>query len=432
MRNILIILMMLLFQNLSAQQTINLTFEKAKELAISQSLIVKMATKEAEFAESQVDEAYSTLYPQIEGILNYTRNFKNPLIISSAFPQPIEMGKRHSMVAGISVNQAIWIGGKLFTARDIAELAFDDAQNGIKVSKENLINDVTKTFYSALLMKEILNVTEEMLLSAKENFKNIKALKKEGMASEFDSLRVSVFVANLETEVIQSTGNYKTVVNALKFLLEMELKQKVEIIGQLVFIPVEHVENVNEVLNNNRTELQRLKTKKEILVKLKSIERANHFPSVFAMGNLQRVANSDDFIPKDKSQFTVLNAGIGISIPLFNGFQTSVKVQQAQIQIDIIEQGIQLFLSKSKMEIENSSLKLEEALKRIASQKQSVSMAEKAVEIAKVRFKNGLSTQVELNDAETALKRVKLARLAAIYDYMIAKTEYKKLLGIVN
>ena len=432
MRNSLILLMLLLIQNLFAQQTINLTLEKAKELATSQSLIIKMAAKEAEFAESLVDEAYSTLYPQIEGILNYTRNFKNPLIISNAFPQPVEMGRKHTMAAGISVNQAIWIGGKLFTARDIAELVLDDAQNGIKVSKKNLIYDVTKTFYSTLLMKEILNVTEDMLQSAKENLKNIKALKHEGMASEFDSLRVSVFVANLGTEVIQAAANYKTVINALKFLLGMEISEKVEIIGELVFVPVEQVENANSVLENNRIELQRLKTKKEILIKLKSIERANHFPSVFAQGNLQRVANSDDFVPKEKDQYTVLNAGLGISIPIFNGFQTSVKVQQAQIQIDKIKQGIQLFLDKSKMEIKNSTLKLEEALKRIHSQKQSVAMAEKAVEIAKVRFKNGLSTQVELNDAETALKRTKLARLAAIYDYLIAKTEYKKLLGIMN
>ncbi|MCB0301644.1 MAG: TolC family protein, partial [Calditrichaeota bacterium] len=166
--------------------------------------------------------------------------------------------------------------------------------------------------------------------------------------------------------------------------------------------------------------------------KLKKVETSNYFPSVFAVGNIQNQASSDDFDISDKENATIINAGLTISIPIFNGFLTSAKVQQAQVNINKIDRQLDLLTQRIKLEVENSRLKLKEAQERVFAQTQSVQQAEKALQIAKVRFQNGLSTQVELNDAETALARIKLSRLSAVYDYLIAKAEHEKALGLIN
>ncbi|MCB0262310.1 MAG: TolC family protein [Calditrichaeota bacterium] len=415
-----------------SQETFELTLEKAIGLALKHNQVIHLAEDDLDLTKQQIREAYSPLYPQIEGVVNYTRNIKSPVFFSNIAPEPIQIGNDNSFLVGVGLQQAIWLGGKLFTARDIAKLAAEGAKENIVLTKENTILDVTRTFYSVLLMQEMLKVTLETLESAKANFQNIVKLKQEGLASEFDSLSAGVRVAGLEPELIQARSNVKTVTNALKFLLNMDLGQPVEVVGELIFTPAKILDNETDFSLNNRRELNLLQIQKEIFVKLKKVETSNYFPSVFAVGNIQNQASSDDFDISDKENATIINAGLTISIPIFNGFLTSAKVQQAQVNINKIDRQLDLLTQRIKLEVENSRLKLKEAQERVFAQTQSVQQAEKALQIAKVRFQNGLSTQVELNDAETALARIKLSRLSAVYDYLIAKAEHEKALGLIN
>ncbi len=415
-----------------SQEALRLTLDKAIEIALKQNQQIHLAKDQEEMAKQQVREAYSSLYPQVEGALNYTRNIKSPVFFSDIAPQPIKIGRNNQYAIGITVRQALWLGGKLFTARDIAKLALEGAKENLRLSRENTTLEVTKTFYSVLLMKEVARVTRETLESARLNYENILKLKRQGLASEFDSLTARVRVANLEPELIKARSNVKTVTNALKFLLNIPLKQSVAVVGSLTFKPAELVEDESEFALTHRKELSNLKIQKDILVKLKKIEKSNYFPSIFAIGNIQNQGSSEDFDFTDRERVTIINAGVSVSIPIFNGFQTAARVQQAQIKINQINRRIDLLTKQIRLEVENSRLKLEEARKRVEAQQQSVQQAEKALQIAKVRFQNGLSTQVELTNAETVLEQTKLAQLSAIYDYLIAKADYEKALGIIQ
>jgi len=120
---------------------------------------------------------------------------------------------------------------------------------------------------------------------------------------------------------------------------------------------------------------------------------------------------------------------LSLSVPLFNGFRTSARVQQAQIDITRIDRQIAMLSENILMEVENNRLRVQEAQQRVNAQSESVVQAEKTLDIAKVRFRNGLSTQVELNDAETALARTRLSQLNAVYDFLVAKADYEKAIG---
>ena len=75
---------------------------------------------------------------------------------------------------------------------------------------------------------------------------------------------------------------------------------------------------------------------------------------------------------------------------------------------------------------------MQEAEKRIIAQKDAVAAAQRSLEIAKVRYNNGLSTLVELNDTELALVNTKLEELRALYDFLTAKADFDKLIGTIN
>ncbi|RMD97329.1 MAG: TolC family protein [Calditrichaeota bacterium] len=415
-----------------SQQVLELTLDKAIHIAMENNQQIQMAKDDQSLAKQQVRETSASLYPQIDGTINYTRNIKSPVFFSNIMPEPIRIGNKNAFLFGMNLKQAIWLGGKLFTARQIAELSAQGAEKKLALTRENVVLDVTKTFYSALLMQEMLRVTRETLDNAKANYKNILKLRQQGLASDFDSLRAKVRVASLEPELIKARSNVETVTNALKFLLNLDLQQKVKLVGELRYLPEQFPENEREFALEHRKELSALRIQREIQRKVVSIERAAYFPSVFAVGNLQTQASSEDFHITERERATIFSLGLMISVPIFHGFKTLARMQQAKINLDKINRQMEMLAKQILLEVQNSRLRLQEAEQRVKAQTESVQQAEKALEIARVRFQNGLSTQLELNDAETALARAKFARLSAIYDYLTAKADYEKAVGIIQ
>ena len=82
-----------------------------------------------------------------------------------------------------------------------------------------------------------------------------------------------------------------------------------------------------------------------------------------------------------------------------------------------------------KIGLLQASLKMNEALDRINAQKKSVEQAEKALKIAETRYKSGVGTQLEILDTQNALSQTRINYEKSIYDYLIAKTNWEKLLG---
>ncbi|MGQ9642961.1 MAG: TolC family protein, partial [Ignavibacterium sp.] len=76
--------------------------------------------------------------------------------------------------------------------------------------------------------------------------------------------------------------------------------------------------------------------------------------------------------------------------------------------------------------------RIEQAVKRIEGQNKTVRTAQEGYEIAKRRLENNVGTQLEVNDAELALRQAKLNRLQAIYDFKVAEADLETVLGRIK
>ncbi len=236
---LLYVFFMLLFTiTCLAQEKITLTLEKAIEIALEQNEKINLAKDDINFSEAQIDEAKSTLFPRIDGFADYTRNFKNPVFFSNIAPEPIVIGNDNALVLGLTLQQPVWLGGKLMAANDIANLLLQSTKENLKFQQDNIVLDVTKTFYTVLLAQEAVRVAEETYASVNSTYENISQLKLQGMVSEFDSLRAKVTVQNVEPAVINTANQLKIVKNALKMLLNIDINTEIEIAGALEYVPL--------------------------------------------------------------------------------------------------------------------------------------------------------------------------------------------------
>lgn len=431
-----------------------ITLKEAIEIAKKNNKDIQLSRYDLRKADAQIGEARSGAFPQISLSAQYSRII-NPavMIVPPGSPfsllfskfmsddsleqqriasRPLEMSfsLSNNFNTGITAQQVLF-SPKLNTAIKIAKDYSKYSEHTNNSVEVDVVLQVKKAFYSALLAREVVEVNKQGLDLAKANYDNLSSLFKQGMASEFDVLRAEVQVSNTEPGLIQAENNFVLAKNGLKNLLGMSINDAIELKGQLVLneLPKEVIDKESPNILVNNENLKSLKLLEDIYEKNISIEKADYYPSVAAFANYSYQSQDNTFKLRDYNWTKNFVVGLQFSVPIFNGLQTNYKTEQARIDKDKITIQREKLEDGLTIQLENAVLRMNESKKRIDAQLKSVEQAAKAVSIAEVRFKNGVGTQLELIDAQVALSRTQINKLQAIYDYLNARADWEQLTG---
>jgi outer membrane protein TolC len=124
-----------------------------------------------------------------------------------------------------------------------------------------------------------------------------------------------------------------------------------------------------------------------------------------------------------------VQGGVGLSVPVFDGFRTRGQVQQARADLRKAEFELQRAQKSITLDIIKAVQDLEGLQREYEAQVATVDLAEDAYAIAETRFENGLSTQAELNDTELALDLARTSHAETLYRYNVALANYERALG---
>ena len=416
-----------------------LTLEDAIKTAKHENYDIQLASLNVQKSQAQIDEAYAGAFPKLDFSGNYTRNLKLPvLFIAPNTPfnpgpttETFSIGADNSYNLGVSLSQTIY-DPRLGTAISIAKKYSKYSDYAGQATEDDVVDQVKRAFYTAMLAKKLVEVNQAGYDVAKANLDNTEALYKQGVSSEYDYLRAQVQLANVEPALIEAKNNLVMAKNSLKNLLGYSLDTELDIIGEF------KVEQVNpdvlaksdEILKEKNPTIQSLGLQQSILEENIDIEKAAYLPTLSAFGNYAWQAQDNTFKFGDYIWAKTLSVGLSLTYTLFDGFKRGAKIQQAEIDAKSLEvtktkteEGLRIALRQSK-------LKMEEALDRIKAQEKSIEQAEKALKIAQSRYKNGVGTQLEILDTQNSLTQTRVNYEKAIYDYLIAKSDWEKLLGI--
>lgn len=415
-------------------EKIVLTLEMSLEIAKKNNRDILIAQEETKKAGGRVREAWSGALPQISMSTIYNRNILKPafFLTMDNKTQKIEIGSNNSYQNVLSLNQPLWLGGKVGTALKIARAYSNSSEYSLENTRKNIKAQVKKTFYTILLTDEAKRVAEITLKQAEAHYDNVKKLNSQGLSSEFDLLRAEVNASNYKPALIQAENNLEMAYNSLKNILGIDINQEIEIEGSYAYEPLDDdviKENNNEAFQK-RADLKQLEFQTEMQELNIKIERSNWFPSLYLTGGLQFQGQSDKFYLKKNQRAFSLSAGIQMQVSIFDGLRTHAKVVQAEADYQKLEYQRMKLVEGINMEIKQAVLKMKEAKQMVDTQAQNVVQANKALRIAEVRYNSGIGTQLELFDAQLALERAQMGHIQGIYDYLIAKTDWEKAVGL--
>ena len=410
-------------------------FEQAMKLALENNKNLKMLKMDTEFADYQVKEAYSAAMPVVNAVGSFSHNFEIPEVRfeipgmgTFTFPQ----GQENNYYSAIDVQQPIWIAGKVGIALKIAKLYREISVLGASQGESDLKLQVTQAFYGTILAKEFYNLAVNTEKQLNNHLMNVKSMFEQGVVSDYDRLRAEVEVANFRPQVVQAEEAWKTAKEALRIVMGLSPTDEFEPTGGIEKISVSDIDidkTIEEAMNS-RSDYQMLGIQQQMLSELLTIEQRNQYwPNLFASLSYSYMAQENDFKFSDYFWSDGLAVGVGIQIPLFDGFKTKNRVQQAKINIK--KQDLILGQVKDGIifEIKTAAWKLHEASEKLKASRVAVTQAEKGYSIAEVRYANGISTQIEVLDARLAETQAKIGELSALYELVTAKAALNRAVG---
>lgn len=460
---VLVLIVLLFAMSLEAQ--VSLDLNGAISEALENNHQVKIARYTLEAAEKDVSEAYGFAYPRLDLNASYSRAIIKPKVIfagggfGSFFPQPLinaiataanvdpttlmgssnqskysvmTVGSHNNINAAIELSQPIF-NYSVFTGIGSSAIYKQAAEEALTTEQANTVKNTKMAYFATLLSKEAVELMKSSLDNAQKRLDEISILYKEGLIAEFEQLRASVLVENLKTELANTETNFISTKNNLKLVIGMKGSEDLTLTDSFN----EHLKSINvpefdETLSKmmaSNPQLKTLEHQVELQNAMIDVNKADYMPRVDLFANYILQGQSDDFqfYTADQS-----NIGVRFSMNLFQGFQTNVKVAKAQINKEMTITQKMLVTESLKNNAENVLLKMKTAKLQIESSQSNVNQAQRAYDISKVRFTEGVGSQLEMNDADLALRQAKLNNLNASFNYLSARSEYENLIGIIQ
>ncbi len=449
----------LLSLNGAIAQTKVMTLDDAIKHSLEKSYETKASVLNIQKANAAVKEAFGYALPSVDLSAGYTRFIDKsqvPFMDFEALLNNYTTGKllEHKLILEKDAKM-VPMGNKLMSMTQynnyeakaqITQILFSPAVfKGIgatesyrQLAQEQLkgkiignITSIKKAFYGVILSKEMLNILQVSLSNAQENLRNLQLMNGEGFTSDFEVMQVEVQVENIKPQIKQLENSLKNAENGLKVLIGLEQGESVEFVGELnpVETDISNEQGIVESALENNYDIRTLNKKVEVDQAYIDINKAGYWPQIAAFGSLKYAGSSDDWKFMNYSESMV---GVSMQMNLFNGFRTDKKVEQSEVDKLVTKEQIIQLRSVVESEIKNQISEFQRVKTTLEAQDKNVKLAERAYEIANLRYKEGKGTQLEIKNADLELKNAKTNKLQSIYDIICAKTMLDQLSGRID
>ncbi|MBL7764545.1 MAG: TolC family protein [Chitinophagaceae bacterium] len=344
-----------------------------------------------------------------------------------------QFGLPLNVSAGIQASQLLFDAGVFVALKARKSLEELSALN-TKRTEEELRVSVSKAYYNCIIAEKRIALLDENINLLQSLETMTSKLFDEGFAEKIDADRLTVQKNNLQTEKDKIRNLVDLSYALLKFQMGMPLQNNITLNGDLNIDEVKKDLELDRVTDyNNRVEMNLLQTVKKLNSYDEERYQKGYLPTVAAVVSgsyaTQTIAFKELFtLPYFPTGAFVLSA----SLPIYDGNTRRAKMHQARINILKNDNDMEAFKQAVDLESSNARTQLKNSLMSLESQQKNIDLAQKVFTIAQKKYKEGVGTNIEILQAETALKDAQTNYFNSLYEAIIAKIDFKKSLGLLK
>ena len=416
---------------------LHLTLEQSRSLAVERNEDLRMARQDLQKARQQIREARAAALPQIDLSSDYTRNWKLPTFVfeTPSGTQEVEIGTRHEMVDVLSLRQALYTSGKVGAALEVARLFERSAAEQVRAVRQRILTEVEIAFYDLLLAQDLLRVSRQAVERARENLGQVERLRRAGRTVEYDLLRARVQVSEAQSDSVAAQNRLDLAEMKFESLLGLDLEQPIELEGSFrtgTMLPLEQVEELVRLGAEQRSELRQIRYRIEMLSRATRIARAGARPSIELSARGQVQVQGDGLDLWNETTRRSLSTGLGLKIPLFDGFRTRALVEQARLDEEQARLSLTRLRRSVALQIRQAWLNLRGAEARLSARNSLLEQAEEGARLAGSRYERGRGTYLEVLDAQLLLTQARAGQVRARRDRAAALVRLEAAVGSIG
>ena len=422
----------LFFAPLTYAQKI-LTIEEAIAATLKNNFDIQLLRNDS--AAYALDKSYAraAFLPRLNATAGYVANNNDQKQRFSDGTKRESKGIRSNNLTGsIQLNWTLFDGFKMFATRDkLAEFVRLGELN-IKKQMVSSIAAIINNYYNIVRQKQQLKAIEEQMGINEERVKLAEKKFSVGLGAKPELLQAKVDLNAQKAARLQQQTLIDQLKEQLNALMNVAMNTRYEVADS---IPIKNNIILDDIINGAGTNPSLLVIKKNIdITKLTLKEKkADRYPVVTfnSAYNYSKTDNKSVVNP-----FTPLynrnngfNYGVGVTIPILNGFNVKRQIQQTQLDIDYLNLSYNAQKAKIDLGITNAFKDYELQKKMLVLEEENILLAKENVFIAVERLRLGISTYLELRETQKSLEQAYDRLIAARYNTKLAETELLRLKG---
>jgi len=448
-----------------------LSLENALSLAAGSSESVGLARAGLARARGQQYQARSALLPQVTTSLNYQKQLQNQFEAitrrfssgdsggsdssgGGAAENPITriFASPYTVTFALQASQPLFTGGRARAGVEAARLGRSSSELGITSAMAQVQLDITGAYYDAVLADRLVAIAESSLVQSERTARQVQLTFDVGNTSEFELIRARVTRDNQRPQYLQSRTQRDLAYVRLKQLLDLPLEDNISLTSPIQEAPessgpavasptsltvsredvIADDPRVREAMRsalanadtsvNDRLPVRQASLGVDVAQQQLKSTRAQRWPQLSLSTNYQRFAYPDNGVPGALADFFPnWSVSVGATVPLFTGGRVKGEIMAAEAGVEEARLRLQQTREAAQFDMQQSIMQLEQAQSAWQASIGTAQQAQRGYDIAEVRYREGISTQIELSETRVQLQQALANRAQAARDLQVAR-----------
>ncbi len=403
----------------------SLTLPQAITLVLQRNPSVAQGSRAIESAQSAVDVSRSGYYPNSSTLLSYTR--VGPVAQFDFGGTPILLNPADNYDGHIEVHQMLYDFRKTASSVDVASSRVTLVRDRLDEVRRDLAFATVRSFYTALLLKESIRVQDELLRALTEYLNVTQRKLDAGTATEFDVLTMRVRVAAAQTQKIDLVNRLRQENIAFRRLADLPQEYEPAFRGTFEAESLStNAADLMEAAGRQRPDLRSATDEVTSAALQMDLAGKHSSPSInllFAYGL------KNGYIPNLDVLRGNFAAGVNLEIPVFDGNKSRSMEEGAHADLLAAEERKRSVEGQVRAEIQEALSNMSASTEKLQTTRLNVQQAQRAEQLARVKYDAGVITNLDLLDAETSLEQAKLTDLQALFGYVLSIFDLKRAAG---
>ena len=405
-----------------AQSLINGELKNLLNLSLQYFPKVKEVQQSVQIAEDKLTLTELNKYPDITMDASYA--YVQPKIEVAFGEKTFQFAPVHNVSGALNASYTLFDFGRLASTIQKAKLELQTSKDVAEQIKHSLFFQISQLYYQIIYAKKAIEIQNQVVQLLTENKSIIETQLKNGNAIQLDLLTIQSKIDNELNRKIDLETNLKKLLNLLNYATGVATINESQLsIGLKNYTSDEAMQMA--LIHNPSIAIAKDKvnvTKADV-----AITKLNERPYV---GMKASVGSRNGYLPQINDPRFNYNAGIGFSVPLFNGGKIKQQIKIQERSLALSETNVTSQIHDFEKDIQAALIDIQSNQARIKNAASQIEQAALAQKLSVSKLKNGTATPIEITSTNADYQRALLNQLQYQYQLCNAQLELIKLMGV--